>query len=205
MGKLQASVATTTAGLRESDASSADDGPPGGRRLRVHAFDHGGAQSPAEKPSLSRATAGIHPEQVWSAVAVEVGHASELPAGTRGGGKVGIACGPREALESGARPERLHEPHLDGSRAGVVPHDVADAIVVEITYPTNDPVGAGRYPQGAIEIDQLDHRPAVHEPNRNLVGLHVAPEDVGEAVLIEVADRVRFPRGSGRAVDNVLR
>src|SRR6266545_362102 len=134
--------------------------------------------------------AGLAPENVALAVAVEVAGSDHRPVG-------GLSA------DSLGRHERhaVHEPDRHGACRGVAPQNVAVAgdagIAVEVTDPDDRP-GQGHTLE-AVGSDKL--RRAVHEPHPNIAAGAIGavggatPESVAEAVAIEIAGSDHRPVG----------
>lgn len=139
-----------------------------------------GAAEAIHEPDGGLVLAGVNPEEVVAAVAVEVAAALELPLG------VGLLVGELCSFFDGGVFE---VPGDDFSGVAVVPEEVVGVVGVEVA-------GAGEVP-GAIgdgrEGDAVGDLGAVHQPEEVLAGGGVAPGEVGFAIVIEVSGGLDLP------------
>jgi hypothetical protein len=111
----------------------------------------------------------------------EVIDAFELP--------VGIAD--REQRHGGAKLAVVHVPQAFGAGGLVVPEDVLEAILVEVTHTAHDPLAIQEGWQFGHLIRQINR--AIELPNHHFLGRDVAPENIGGTIAGEVANAEDFP------------
>src|SRR5579872_2466452 len=147
----------------------------------VNAGEAGEPGAAVGEIDLDVAAAAVAPEDVSLAVAVEVADALNAPAG---GDDPDILAG--EAGEPGAGVGQV-EFHI---AVDVAPEDVGLAVVVEIADLLDRP--AGRDHAEVLAREASEPGAGVGEVELN-VAVAVAPEDVGLAVAVEVADLLDRP------------
>src|SRR4051812_8118878 len=87
----------------------------------------------------------------------------------------------RAALVRVSSAECQH-PVFDVATAGIEPHDVANAVVVEVVYADrNRPNGVRPHVDAACPVSVLD------QPDVDIVRGRIVPRDIAGAVLVEIA------------------
>src|SRR5579863_2724572 len=135
-------------------------------------------------------------QDVRVTVVVEVAGSDRLPA------RPGVDADRPAANHAGP----VHFPDRALAAARILEQDVGMAVAVEIAGP--DRVPAWTRVRGKDRAAAGNLRGPVHFPDRDLPGARIPPQDVGEAVAVEVAGPDRMPAGSrngahGPAADHI--
>lgn len=144
----------------------------------------GGILKAAALGALSRVqlapVAGMSPQNVRIAVAVEVTDTLDAPTGVGAAGKRGAVR---------HRAIGVHEPCRQAACARLLPYDVGDVVLIEIADADDVPVGA----RGVLQHRAVRNGGAAHEPNGDFAGDVISPQNIGGAVMVEIRDGLNAP------------
>src|SRR5437773_4025971 len=144
------------------------------------------------QPDVVLARHGVAPQDVGLAVAIEVADPLHLP---------GLVAHSVDRTRPGDR-ETVHQVDVVLAGRGVAPQEVGLAVAVEVADPLHLPA------RGRIhEVDGTLGGGAqpIRQPDVVLAGRGVAPQDVGLAVAVEVADPLHLAGLVAHSVDRTLR
>src|SRR5204863_1734095 len=141
----------------------------------------GGGAQPVHQSDVVLASRGVAPQYVGLAVTIEVADPLHLPS---------LVAQRVDRTRPGDR-ETVHQVDVVLAGRDVAPQDVGPAVAVEVADPLHLPA-RGRIHK--VDGTLGGGAQPVHQPDVVLASRGVAPQDVGLAVAIEVADPLHLPR-----------